>query len=446
MNMYKDVVYHRMKKFYKSDVKKHPIPKAIGLDDVVFGTLNEVFEGAANQPIIYSGNLKHVLDLAAKEERGIDVMGGICIFGYGRIAVKHNSSNRFDLWMLPKEIDSESHWSVNDFFNFEERQRWKGANYKLDLSAANLEPTLGRVAKIFNILEVMKCIGEEYGVCSAHVTLPTEEYMKVRSAIARKIGIPEEDVSRMESIHADIADKYARTIESIRSGFFQNVDVSTRPTHDERIKKQTRIITKNERFRKGVEDLGKFSYHRKANPSEECMEEERGYISLFLGDEGKMITHKNSHSRVIVLNARDIDSFLLQSMYVFQQLSDYEVNDRLAFVGVGGGPAITRAGSKELLFPVDFQDAGYDDYFAKAPLQVLSPSEDIKVSGAKMLLPHAKRATTSPIFSYLNNLGRFFGTDQTSLLLDRWKSGQFDGTDGIQDLLTVINIQEFLLD
>ena len=445
--MHKDVVYHRMKKFYRSDVKNHPIPKAVGLDSVVFGTLDDVFEGASNQPVIYSGNIKHVLDLASEEGRGIDVMGGICIFGYGRIAVKHNSTNRFDLWMLPKEIDSESQWHVRDYFEFEEKQRWKGADYKLDLSAAHLEPTLGRVAKIFNILEVMKCINDRYSIDSAHVTLPTEEYLRVRSAIAKKIGMSNDEINEMGKIHAEIADKYARTIETIRAGFFQDICVSTQPTHTENAKMQTNRITRNKRFRESVEGLGKFSYHRKANPSKECVAEERGYLSLFLGDKGNLITQEDSPSRVIVLNARDIDSFLLQSMYVFEQLSDYEVNDRLAFVGVGGGPAITRAGSKELLFPVDLQDAGYDDYFAKAPTQVLSPSEDIQKSAAKMLLPHAQRAATSPIFAYLNNLGRFFGTDQTVPLLDLWKSGQLDEMDGVHDLLAVMmNLQEFLPD
>jgi hypothetical protein len=71
--LHKDVVYHRLKKFHRTDVRKLEIIPAIGLDSVNFGTLDEIFPNASNQPVVYSSNISHVIELAKAEKRLVDV-------------------------------------------------------------------------------------------------------------------------------------------------------------------------------------------------------------------------------------------------------------------------------------------------------------------------------------------------------------------------------------
>ena len=117
--MYKDVVYHRMRKAYRQDIKEHPLLDHIGMEAPVFDTLDNVFSGSSpqpgisNQPIIHSPNLHHVIQTAKDDGRPLDVMAGICMFGYGRVCVTYGDF-AFDLWVMPQEIDPMGEWELKD--------------------------------------------------------------------------------------------------------------------------------------------------------------------------------------------------------------------------------------------------------------------------------------------------------------------------------------------
>ena len=330
-------------------------------------------------------------------------------------------------------------WSLYEVFGQKGfPKKWKKEKFSIDLSAAGLEPTLGRVVKIFNILEAASQFSK-----SINFMLPTEEYLLVRESNARRIGLPEEDIRAMGAAHRDIAEKYARTILAIQQAYFPGIRVSVTASHEPEVRKGLARIVGDAVFREAVDSLGKFSYHRTAQESEQYAEEEKGYVSLFLSRDGQMLTGKDSQSRVILLNARDTDSFLLQAMYVFNQLGDCRAADRLAFIGVGGGPSITtRAGYHQVLFPTDPQDAVYDDYFGKAPEQVLSTSDPLEISIAKMHHPYSARSVNSPLFAYINALGRHIGVeDDFAPLLDRWKATGEHDPDEARTALTSMMIQ-----
>ncbi|MBW3004994.1 hypothetical protein KY310_04130 [Candidatus Woesearchaeota archaeon] len=425
--MHKDVVFHKLKKFWRSDVRDHPIKKQIGLSEICFGTLDEVFPGANNQPIIYSGNLKHVLDATRWEGRNLDVLAGICMFGYSRINAE-NASSKFDLWVLPKELDKGSDWKLKDFAS--PPRGWEKWPLVLDTSAAYLEPTFGRVAKILNIFEVARQFSDK-----VTFMLPTEEYYLVRHAVGKKIGFRAADLRKLRTVHEEAAERYAQAIQKIQGKYFPGVSAEVLSSSQDDIRKGIDSITKDIDYREVLCSLKRFSYHQKVNASEECLEEERRYLALLITKNARIL---DESSRVIILNARDIDSFLLQAMYVYTLFNPAKVLDRIAFVGVGGGPAVTRRIRPDgLVCPLEMQDASYDDYFGLAPTQVISPAESIEDIEAKLNFPHAERSNTSPIFAYLNVFGEYLQRDAS--LLERWKNGKANEEQAKKSLLSILS-------
>lgn len=424
--MHKDVVFHKLKKFWRSEIRNHTLNDKLGLE-ACFGTLDEVFPDANNQPIIYSGNLQHVLELAQKKETPVDVLAGICMFGYGRINAQ-NDVGRFDLWVLPKELDKGSDWRLRDYASLP--RGWQNLPLELDVSAAYLEPTFGRVAKIFNIFEAARHFSGDVSFM-----LPSEEYCRVRTAVARKAGLPDSDLDKLRKAHEGCVKRYRQAITSIQKCFFPDVSARVLSSSQEDIKTGVDRIAQNDAFRKAVHALKKFSYHQKINASEECLEEERRYLSLFIADHS---AHKDP-SKILILNARDIDSFVLQAMCVYDTISSAKAFDRIAFIGVGGGPAITRnVKPKDLFCPLDLQEASYDDYFGLAPVQVISPAECLSGIEAKLDFPHAERSNTSPVFAYLNVFAEYLKRDDLMQFLDAWKNGRADEVQAKKNLLSVL--------
>ena len=425
--MHKDVVFHKLKKFWRSNIRNHSLKRRIDFLEIYFGTLDEVFPGANNQPIIYSGNLKRVLDVARWEGRNLDVMAGICMFGYGRINAE-NARNKFDLWALPKELDKGSDWKLRDVAS--PPRGWQKWPLKLDVSAAYLEPTFGRIAKILNIFEVARQFSDKITFM-----LPTEEYYLIRRAVGKKIGLPAADLRKLRTVHEEAAERYALAIKKIQGRYFPGVSAKILSSNQDDIKKGIDSITKEVDYREVLCSLKRFSYHQKANASEECLEEERRYLALLITEHAKVL---DESSRIIILNARDIDSFLLQAMYVYTFLNPAKVLDRIAFVGVGGGPAITRRVKPgDLICPLDLQESSYDDYFGLAPVQIISPAESVANLETKLDLPHAKRSNTSPIFAYLNVFGEYIRRNNS--LLERWKNGKADEEQAKKSLLFVLS-------
>ncbi len=335
-----------------------------------------------------------------------------------------------------KNIDPQGDWSLYGTFGQKGfPKKWHPEKFKFDLSAAGLEPTLGRVAKIFNILETASHFSK-----NVNFMLPTAEYMFVRTSNARRIGMPEESIDAMDIAHHETAERYSKAIHAIQKTFFPGMSVSVTASHELKTRAELSGITCDETFRQAVNSLGRFSYHRTSAEGEQYAEEEKGYLSLFLSQGGNLITEEDSPSRIMLLNARDIDSFLLQSMYVFNQLGG-NAADRLAFIGVGGGPSITtQAGYHDVLFPTDPQDAVYDDYFGKAPEQVLSPSDSLEISIAKMHHPNSDKSRSSPLFAYLNVFGRHLGREKEfAPLLDKWKEkGEYDRDEAMIMLASIL--------
>lgn len=400
--IHKDVVYHKLKKFERQELRKNPISKRLKLRDMEFTTLDTIFPGALELPVVHSGNLQRVM-----ENQEFDVMAGICMMGYGRIAVK-SSDCRFDLWSLPSQLSEAGDWDMRDYYDSFPKE-W--SQPQLDFSAAKLEPTLGRTVKIFNILEVASNLNS-----SVSFVLPTYEYSKVRAYNAKSLGI--DCLDKLIEVHEEASIRYEKQIRGISNCYFPDVHLDVLPSHKQ-LRDEVKQVIKSRTFRKAVKSLGKLSYHQKQSVGKQFIEEELGYVALLLQKNGEL----NKDGRILVLNARDIDSFVLPAMYVYNELQGYNAVEKIAFIGVGGGPSITRAGKNNLMFPVDFQDANYDDYFGKAPTQVLSLEEDIEEARRKLELPHAERSNTSPIFSYLTRLNPFLGLKGVDELLDQWKAG-----------------------
>ncbi|MDP6293372.1 MAG: hypothetical protein QGG83_01270, partial [Candidatus Woesearchaeota archaeon] len=388
--MHKDALYHGAKNHWRRDVRSCPALRAADLK-VQFGTLDEIFPGAIPQPVMYSENLQHVLS-----QQKVHLQGGFCPVGAGRISV-NQGGYLYDVWDPPIEVMEGGGWSVQeryadmDVSSFLARPKW-------DVSGARLEPTLGRVAKMFKMLDAASHIGEEL-----EVAIPTEVYVGVRAFNANRIGLRGKV---LESTLQKVQQRYEHTLVKIRDEYFPKLQLTFTFSADPTPELADAAVA-----------LADISQHQKQGVAKQYVVEELQYLAF-------LALHPIAGRPTVVLqHYEDVESFLSQA-YAAVQYTTAKAWDTFAFLGLTSGPAIHKQDLDGYMLPT-MQESSSHDYFAPPP-QVLSLWESRDDSWTKITQPYSDRgrvirkSSQSPVFAFLNTFHPFVGDVWLGKFLDKW--------------------------
>jgi hypothetical protein len=343
-----------------------------------FGTFGQIFSipGTSEQPMWYTSNLKHVLELAKSEKRGVDPIFGVCIIGNRIFA----TNGRHYIGFPPhlKELNPEGKVTVDQVkelhqlltkkpFPEGEINLGKLTDYTLiEPSDLRLEPSLGKVVKFLKYFEIASNLGLDL-----NLIIPEREYTKeMQRECADLSPLP----FNLESILSDarfVSQKFIHSAQRIRDCFCPSTNLNVINTAEPSQSSRLEAITQDRDFRKAVSTFGDYSYGVLNWGEEIGREMDLNYTAVFIGKNGELLTQKKSPSRVIFIHVRDFASFALQAVQAYQILAEkngVDWKDRLAIVGVSGASSLRSLNDEE---KVKYVSPGYripdDDYGGRAP-------------------------------------------------------------------------------
>jgi len=398
--------------------------KELGLD-LSFDTIDNVFsiEDSSRQPLIYTPNLNNVIETARKEGRDIDIMAGLCTVPQARVFI----TNKESYIHLPpfrfKELDPDAKLRLEDLLALSVKLRngepFPGGvpnigklndYHHVTPSYVPLEPSFGKAMKILNYFEIARAINTKL-----KVIIPTNEYLEDTLPLLTKTPFNVELVEKDIRLASRIFREYTLNLQK---NFYPNQQVSFVDTDEETVKRDLKKVIADENLLQTLEKLGDNAYGRMHLGEQMGGHMDRIYTALFLSLNGELLTDKDSPSRIIFIHARDLVSFALQSIWIYDQMvkdKPYSWEDRIAVVGVSGGPAYRLPNDNER---IKYQTLGHrlpdDDYLAFGE-HCFFLGDSPEVIKQKINQMHPTKKSNDPMYAYIRKLHHFVDPNNTDV-------------------------------
>ena len=288
--LHKDLVYKSLERDYRQLLKSERTKtvywnlflRALNLVPVGFLTLDELkteetARSEDKQPLFVSGNLDHVIRLANKERRDLELFGSICPIGTDRILLTDDNLS-YDLFHLPKEFDPTSLHNLD-------RSRCR-----IDISNIEREPSIGKVLKFFKYFSIASKFDKPITFFMA-----TNEYLLAMKDVAEKLGI---NTNSLESAVNTCELKFRKTIENIRNRYFPHVNSAVLASTDHDVKSYIDTLSSSEELIELTNWLGEHNLscarllHGK---TERILENERRYENCNYRNRNRWQDHRHQN-------------------------------------------------------------------------------------------------------------------------------------------------------